>query len=118
MYEKHTWSNGEIIDADKLNHIEDGISEGVIVIEEGVYAENASDLIDAVRNGKTVIAKHGSLYSTRTVLLTVGSASGLRFDFIAVNQGDLYSRSRILNGNGAWAMPTQTFYALNEIEDE
>lgn len=27
-YEKHTWVNGEVITADKLNHMEDGISDG------------------------------------------------------------------------------------------
>lgn len=31
-YEKQTWTNGDIITAEKLNHMEDGISEGGVII--------------------------------------------------------------------------------------
>ena len=38
-YEKHNWVNGEVIDADKLNHIEDGIAETVQLTEQTLTDE-------------------------------------------------------------------------------
>ena len=39
-YEKHNWQTGEVITADKLNHIEDGISSReYVVLEEAAFNE-------------------------------------------------------------------------------
>jgi hypothetical protein len=32
MYEKQTWVTGDVVTADRLNHMEDGISGGVLVV--------------------------------------------------------------------------------------
>ena len=39
-YEKNTWSNGDIITAEKLNHIEDGISDTKIFLAERTLDES------------------------------------------------------------------------------
>ena len=72
-YEKQTWVNGDIITAEKLNHMEDGIS--------GLGGSNA--LIceydnDAGHTDKTFGEIKAALLSGKTVLLkiTEGSDSG------------------------------------------
>ena len=54
-YTKHTWETGEIIDAGKLNHIEDGIaSGGVEVIKIGEASGGGNFLASFASNSAAV----------------------------------------------------------------
>lgn len=68
-YEKHTWETGETITAEKLNHMEDGIADGVsgiTVIAQFQREEDTDEfsldsinytfkeVMDAVTSGKSV----------------------------------------------------------------
>lgn len=39
-YEKQTWATGDVITAEKLNHMEDGIAGGTLVIGGFSYSDN------------------------------------------------------------------------------
>ena len=52
-YEKQTWANGDLITAEKLNHMEDGIAQG----GGGVLTVNVTVTEDAV-NEEGVIVFH------------------------------------------------------------
>lgn len=67
-YEKHTWETGEVITAEKLNHMEDGVGEVFIVNAE--LAGNSSDgytvdsldktydkIVNAFENGHVCICR-------------------------------------------------------------
>lgn len=41
-YEKHTWETGETITAEKLNNLEQGITNAGILVVNGVYDEQAN----------------------------------------------------------------------------
>lgn len=43
-YEKQTWTTGDIITADKLNHMEDGIAGGGLFIVNYVYGDEVDTL--------------------------------------------------------------------------
>lgn len=51
-YTKQTWNNGDIITADKLNHMEDGIASGGTLIVHITYGSESST--DAQVMDKTV----------------------------------------------------------------
>lgn len=70
-YTKHTWQSGDVITAEKLNHIEDGVDLGVslsteiaiftitvsgstFTITDGTFA----DIVDAYNNRKLVALKN------------------------------------------------------------
>lgn len=67
-YEKQTWNNGDIITADKLNHIEDGIENNnlnvmvVILTQDGqdtssvTCNKSAKEIYDALNNGEIIRA--------------------------------------------------------------
>ena len=71
-YEKHTWQTGEVITAEKLNNLEDGIAQGgsdgfftfkITVTKDGesstpIFTKNASfaEIKAAMLAGKVVIA--------------------------------------------------------------
>ena len=57
MYEPHTWVTGEIVTADKLNHIEDGIQQNAF--ETNLASEFSTDL--AYTTGQYVV-NYGVLY--------------------------------------------------------
>ena len=59
VYEAHTWETGETIDADLLNHMEDGIAEA---------GDAADDARESVRNG--------CIQDGETVTLTTGFYHG------------------------------------------
>lgn len=40
-YEKQNWKNGDVITETKLNHMEDGIATGGVLVVNGVYDEQA-----------------------------------------------------------------------------
>lgn len=47
-YTKQTWNNGDVISADKLNHIEDGVfNSNVTIIHCSVSQDSSSKLSDA-----------------------------------------------------------------------
>lgn len=65
-YEKQTWANGDVITADKLNHMEDGIAGGssddnlfvVTISEEGTVASSDKtwrEITTAFNEGKKCI---------------------------------------------------------------
>ena len=73
-YEKQTWQNGDIITADKLNHMEDGISESGSGEDSGVVGfpislagpieiANASNVYEALTANKYVYF-HASIEGT------------------------------------------------------
>lgn len=45
-YERQTWSNGDLITADKLNHMEEGIAESVAESNKIVLAEYTITSVD------------------------------------------------------------------------
>lgn len=72
-YEKHTWTNGEVITADKLNHIEGGIAEGgsvggSLVINttmEGTtetFDKTCAEVLGAFLSGSPCIIVHAPAY--------------------------------------------------------
>lgn len=70
-YEKYTWVTGEVITADKLNHMEDGISAAgvvtvfpVIVVEEAAYVEVTESVLFGALEAGTVIFRES--YSVET----------------------------------------------------
>lgn len=63
-YEKQTWTTGEVITAEKLNHMEDGIVNNDTVIvtitsTQGVISADKTyeEILDAINNGKYVYLK-------------------------------------------------------------
>lgn len=73
-YEKQTWQTGDVITANKLNHMEDGIADGggggVFVIEisdtGGLYtlSKTWKEINDAFTSGKQCIAIYEDLEDT------------------------------------------------------
>ena len=62
-YEKQTWANGDIITAEKLNHMEDGIyANGVLVVGTTVSGNTITldktwlDIHEALLTGGAIIA--------------------------------------------------------------
>ena len=43
MYEKHTWETGEVITAEKLNNIEEGIDESVVIFSSTFSGSSGSN---------------------------------------------------------------------------
>lgn len=88
-YEKQTWTTGEVITAEKLNHMEDGIADAggdVVVVHasisqnNGVYTVNSvshtyDEIMALVDEGKTVCANCGiaSGYGTMYYVLWYSS---------------------------------------------
>lgn len=72
-YEKHTWENGETITADKLNHMEDGVSMGEKIIiakiqptsyTEGTCNFTIEELYNFIRGGYIVLFSMAGWIST------------------------------------------------------
>lgn len=69
MYEKHNWVTGEVITAENLNHLEDGVASGGVVVVNATYifdgAEETYEITDLtclelynlLNQGKTVLVK-------------------------------------------------------------
>ena len=53
-YEKNTWSDGDVITAEKLNHLEDGVSES--------GADDTIVYVDFVADGNGIISKDSLRY--------------------------------------------------------
>lgn len=63
-YEKQTWATGDVITEEKLNHMEDGIASGGVMIVNNNYDENTSkstlnktwkEIKDAYINGVKIL---------------------------------------------------------------
>lgn len=93
-YDKQTWTNGEVITADKMNHIEDGIansggggSSNIIMRvsrTEGTktyYDKTWQEVYDAIADGQLVLVSE-DVDVPQGVMLTmiVGVGSGLDYD--------------------------------------
>ena len=86
MYEKHTWTSGEVITAEKLNHMEDGIASGssgekLIIahitptsMTEGECDMTISQIKTHINNGDTVVFE------------LLGWLSGLAYDIDEVDR--------------------------------
>lgn len=64
-YEKQTWVNGEVITADKLNHMENGIGDNsvfIVEVETGNPPTNPtatfSEMEQALLAGKTLVLRY------------------------------------------------------------
>ena len=67
-YTKQTWANGDVITAEKLNHMEDGIAGGVFTIHvtatfnqgqpptftDVAVTESVADILSAYNNGSSI----------------------------------------------------------------
>lgn len=63
-YEKHNWETGEIITAERLNHIEDGIADSPVFIINLSYASDevnlvadktVGEIVQAIIDGKLIV---------------------------------------------------------------
>lgn len=56
-YEKQTWASGDVITAEKLNHIESGIGASALVVKDtnGVLDKTWKEINDALLAGTMVI---------------------------------------------------------------
>lgn len=50
-YEKYTWQTGEVITADKLNHMEEGIKNSYITVFDAEFRESDTKLLVTAENG-------------------------------------------------------------------
>lgn len=64
MYEKQNWEDGDIITAQKMNHIEDGIEKFVVIFSGSTENEDAacdktfSEIAEAYSQGKEISLKY------------------------------------------------------------
>lgn len=128
-YEKQNWQTGEIITADKLNHMEDGIASSVIIINAvaqiddenvGGYSVTVdttmsyNDIVNALKNGAFVIVR-GTIQSEKEVpreyWLTVDatlssmptpSITAVAFSYLAKDTTGVSVYSFRLNGSNEW----------------
>ena len=65
-YDKTTWQTGDVITANKLNHIEDGIANGGGVVVVHVTEENDTFTLDKTWNELQELLSSGALVATLT----------------------------------------------------
>ena len=81
-YTKQTWTTGEVITADKLNHMEDGIAAGgvynVTSTQQGngdlVLDKNYNEITAAMEDGKSVLV-HNNIFGRSEIELVYGAFS-------------------------------------------
>lgn len=92
-YEKQTWQTGDIITAEKLNHMEEGITGGTLIIGGfsrdnernivGVADKTWQEIHDALVAGKEcIVVLHDGNHVLRVVIDQVGFESGAGKYFI------------------------------------
>lgn len=106
-YEKQNWQTGEVITADKLNHMEDGIGEDSVFIinvrgdapDSGTSYENvtsdktASQIMDAYLSNKQIIVSfvensdEASKIFMPLINYVVGSPNSFHFALTTINKG-------------------------------
>lgn len=105
-YEKQTWKNGDIITAEKLNHMEDGISESSIGGDSPIYLivdmgdENGYTLYKATENDIHIIT-YGEIMNKLIIANFVGLGSAV---FVCSQQQD---DSCVFEGSGSTFVSTQ-----------
>ena len=100
MYEKQTWATGDVITEEKLNHMEDGISNagGVMVVNENdvTLDKTWKEIYDAYISGMKVLAHFvpesedvgdGDLYYSLT---EVGIVNGVQRPFLVSFSGTAF----------------------------
>ena len=93
-YEKQTWETGEVITAEKLNHIEDGIAEG----GGGNAGYECIEVLTEVFNSELTTASAGSFF-----LATFAPSQPLEGDSITVTLNDTdYTLPKVELGYGAF----------------
>lgn len=74
-YEKNTWQKGDVITANKLNHMEDGIAGGGGVIvhsdSDDVFDKTWKEIHDAITSGACVIVTQTEDYGAGKYETTV-----------------------------------------------
>lgn len=93
-YEKQTWTTGDIITAEKLNHIENGIESGSnelivhcqIIGMEYIIDKTYEEIDSAITNGKKVIVYYGSTpYHFSGKGYNESKGSSLHFSYMSSN---------------------------------
>lgn len=93
-YEKHNWVNGEVIDADKLNHIEEGIAETIQLTEQTLTDEqklNARTNIGAITASEAPVQSVNGQTGAVTIPTATTSANGLMSSTDKSRLDDLYA---------------------------
>ena len=91
-YEKQTWATGDIITANKLNHMEDGIAEDSVFVVtftndgESITADKTiTEVREAYLAGKTIIGKEGG---ASIFTLNEAITQGAYFEFSRLHVGE------------------------------
>jgi len=89
-YEKQNWNNGEVITANKLNHMEDGIATGVLVVglqEDGSTLDKTwQEIYDAMlTNGAVIITEDGG-----TRVATITQCRSANSKYVVLTGSDAY----------------------------
>ena len=97
-YEKHTWSNGEVITADKMNNIEEGIdSKGIAPYFSNEVYVNVTEL--TVEGGSWTAPSNGFLYVygvkdndkiTSEITIKINNSSNTDIRYKAVDSAIFY----------------------------
>ncbi len=78
-YEKYTWQTGEVITADKLNHMEDGIKNSYITVFDAEFRSDDNKLLVTAEAGAIKVGDAFNIAWTQT--LPMGSISGNTFGY-------------------------------------
>lgn len=85
MYEKHTWENGELITAEKLNNMEDGIEANDVlwvgITGQATFDKTFTEIDEAFSNGKRIIGYCNSMVSPYVFRSYDGSSQKYYFEF-------------------------------------
>ena len=123
-YEKQIWANGDVITAEKLNHIEDGITSNnawiieMTLVQDGydVYLSSTAqwdDVVATVCSGRTVMIKLPNTEESRGY-----SIAGSIFPILGYSPEDPFGNDPALlfnDGYGGGSVGTfQDFYKSND----
>lgn len=91
-YEKQTWANGDIITADKLNHMEDGIASGGVLVVGTTVSGNTITLDKTWLEIHEALLTGGAIIVTETAELIVAGCqmSAGRYG-VLLPSGDVYT---------------------------
>lgn len=113
-YDKQTWQRGDVITANKLNHMEDGIATGGGVIEVHVAIEEDVYTLDKTWNELKQSLASGNIILIHWIDDDAVSISMLTQCVYVIDEGYL---AVFLNATAGEAQPTSTIYTANSAED-
>ena len=123
-YEKQTWVNGDVITADKLNYMENGITSNntwiieMTFVKDGldVYLSSTAqwdDVVAAICSGRTVMIKLPNTEESRGY-----SISGAIFPILGYSPEDPFGNDSVLLFNSSYSKGSigtfQNFYKSND----